>query len=232
MRQTATIQKALFKGEMRDHDSVIDFLMSQSNVMPRLNDRVLSSTTRYLDMTGGANIDKDILVLDSLSTRDVVSRFIDSLSYVTSTSGPNASSKNKLTPITVWMVADVTEAAGRQLVRNALDYSGSSRLMRLSLVHNSKSPLKDLQVEYAEMVDAALISGDIRLLNTLLKDVNAQALMDGSKSANDFGVAVLDSALQLELHNMLVSRALEFLPGQRGLVVNGRVIGNPLNAFI
>merc|ERR1712136_30718 len=34
-----------------------------------------------------------------------------------------------------------------------------------------------------------------------------------------------DSSVDLELHQLFCSRVLEFLPAQRGLVINGRVIG-------
>ena len=58
MRQTSTMQKALFKGEMKEDDNVMDFLMSQPNVMPRLNDRVLNTAgVKYVDMTGSVSDD-------------------------------------------------------------------------------------------------------------------------------------------------------------------------------
>jgi len=205
---------------MRDQSNVLDFLMSQPNVMPRLNDRVLSTATRYLDMTGGgAHGTKDVQLL---SARDLTIRLADSTSYVAS-----ASSTKKLIPISTWLVADVTNPAGRQLVRNTIDYVRNSRLMRLGLVHNSGSLLTSHQVEYVEMLQLALQTNDIRLLDNLLKEENALALMDGSKSSNDFGLALLDgNPVDLELHQLFSRRALEFLPGQRGLVINGRVIGN------
>lgn len=61
MRQTSTLQKALFKGEMKEEDNVLDFLMSQPNVMPRLNDRVLNTAgIKYVDMTGTAGDKKPL----------------------------------------------------------------------------------------------------------------------------------------------------------------------------
>ena len=209
-----------FVGEMRDQGSVLDFLMSQPNVMPRLNDRVLSSATRYLDMTGGgADGTKDV---QSLSARDLTIRLADSASYVASTT-----STKKLIPISIWLAMDVTLPAGRELVRNAVDYVRNSRLIRLSLVHNSGTLLTSNQVQYVELLQMAIRSNDIRLLDKLLKEENAQALMDGSKSGADFGMTLDDdSSVDLELHQLFCSRVLEFLPAQRGLVINGRVIGN------
>lgn len=35
MVQTPNLQKAVYKGELTDKDNVIDYIMSQPNVMPR-----------------------------------------------------------------------------------------------------------------------------------------------------------------------------------------------------
>jgi UDP-glucose:glycoprotein glucosyltransferase len=35
MAQTPSIQRAVYKGELTDKDDVLDYLMSQPNVMPR-----------------------------------------------------------------------------------------------------------------------------------------------------------------------------------------------------
>lgn len=37
MAQTPTIQKAVYRGDLSDSHNVIDFLMDQPNVMPRLD---------------------------------------------------------------------------------------------------------------------------------------------------------------------------------------------------
>lgn len=207
---------AILAGELRDQDNIVDFLMSQPNVMPRLNDRVLSTTTKYLDMTGVADVDKDV---ETLSTRDLVARFCTSAKYVSSTNSAKA-----LIPVTVWLVMDITDSAGRQLVLNALEYVDNSRLLRLGFVHNTKATLSDGEANYVDIVDAALLSNDVKLLRKLMKEANAVALIGGSKTAQDFDVDVQKSC-HLELHRLLSSRVLQFVAGQRGLVVSGRVIG-------
>ena len=206
-------------GEMKESDNVIDFLMSQPNVMPRLNDRVLSSSTKYLDLTAtvqGGNQD-----LADLSSRQLLATFADSINYV-------SSSTKALTPISVWLVADVTSSDGRALLQNGLDYIRNSRLMRLGLLHNLRQqPLSDPQVHYIETIESAISSNDVKLLDKLLKSANAEALLSGAKTAQDFGVELVQqkSAYGLKLHEMVVSRSLDFQPGQRGLLVNGRLIG-------
>lgn len=53
MQQTPAIQKAVYRGELDDTMIVIDYLMSQPHVMPRLNERILSKEVQtFLDLTG------------------------------------------------------------------------------------------------------------------------------------------------------------------------------------
>lgn len=41
MKATNELQMAVYKGRLKDKDDVLDFLMDQPNIMPRLNDRIL-----------------------------------------------------------------------------------------------------------------------------------------------------------------------------------------------
>lgn len=204
---------------MKEDDNVIDFLMGQPNVMPRLNDRVLSTSAKFIDLTGV--VASGIKDLTTLSSHQLIAAFADSISYLTSTT------KAALSPLTVWMVTDVTQEAGRELVKNALEYLGNSRLTRLTLLHNpSESSLSESALHYIETIDAALTSNDIKLLGKLLKKENAEALISGAKSGSDFSVEPTQkSSFGLKLHQLLAGRVLEFQPGQRGLIANGRVIG-------
>lgn len=204
---------------MKESDNVIDFLMGQPNVMPRLNDRVLTTSAKYVDLTG--TVESGIKDVSSLSSHQLVAALADSISYVSSTT-------KSLTPITIWVVADVTQQAGQELVLNALEYVRNSRLIRLGLLHNPESST-DSASHYIDAIDAAFSSNDVKLLAKLLKTENAQALISGQKTGSDFGVEPAQkSSFGLKLHQLLAGRVLEFQPGQRGLVANGRVIGNNL----
>ena len=50
LRQTSDLQKFVYNGALTDKDKVIDFLMTQKNIMPRLNQRVLMASNRYLNL--------------------------------------------------------------------------------------------------------------------------------------------------------------------------------------
>lgn len=63
MSQTVHFQKAIYKGKLTDSQNVIDYIMDQPNVMPRLNDRILNrELSRYLDMSGKATSTSNIEV--------------------------------------------------------------------------------------------------------------------------------------------------------------------------
>ena len=53
MKETQIIQKAIYRNQLRDEDDCLDYLMKQSHIMPRLNDRILKNEDAiYLDLTG------------------------------------------------------------------------------------------------------------------------------------------------------------------------------------
>lgn len=203
---------------MKEDDNVLDFLMSQPNVMPRLNDRVLSTNSRYIDLTG--TVEGGVTDLSSLSTNKLTAVLADSISYLTS--------KNRaLTPITAWIVADATQKSSRELLLSALEHVGTSRLVRLGLLHNVDDKVSEPAKNYIDAIDAALAKNDMKLLGKLLKEANAEAIISGKKTAADFDVEPAQkSSHGLKLHRLVAQRVLQFQPGQRGLVVNGRVLGN------
>lgn len=47
-----TLQRAAYMGELTNDMNPLDFLMERPNVVPRFNDRILSSSERILDLLG------------------------------------------------------------------------------------------------------------------------------------------------------------------------------------
>ena len=43
MKETQNLQRAVYNGHLTDSKDVLDYLMERDQIMPRLNDRVLSS---------------------------------------------------------------------------------------------------------------------------------------------------------------------------------------------
>ena len=53
MRETTTVQKAIYRNQLRDDDDCLDYMMKQPNIMPRLNDRILKAdNAAFVDLTG------------------------------------------------------------------------------------------------------------------------------------------------------------------------------------
>ena len=88
-------------------------------------------------------------------------------------------------------------------------YFRKSRLMRLiGLLHNPRLPqLSNAPVDYIESNDVAISSNDIKLLDKLLKNSNAEALLSGAKTAEDLCLQLVQqkSAYGLKLHEMVVT---------------------------
>ena len=56
MKVTNELQRAVYRNMLKDQDDVLDYLMKQPNIMPRLNDRVLKGggevAAKYIDLSG------------------------------------------------------------------------------------------------------------------------------------------------------------------------------------
>uniref|UniRef100_A0A8C9WFD8 UDP-glucose ceramide glucosyltransferase-like 1 n=1 Tax=Scleropages formosus TaxID=113540 RepID=A0A8C9WFD8_SCLFO len=57
MDSTSFFQRAVFMGQLTDDMDVVEFLMEQANVVPRINPLVLSPLRRYLDFTSSPDED-------------------------------------------------------------------------------------------------------------------------------------------------------------------------------
>lgn len=124
MGQTASLQKAVYRGKISDSDDVIEHLMNQPNVMPRLNERVLNKDqSLHLDMTGTPTTSMDVETLRKLSSRDMTATAIENLKYF------YVSKKGKtLHTTTYWIVGDLRLLESRQLLLAALEHAVNNLL--------------------------------------------------------------------------------------------------------
>lgn len=118
MTQTPVLQKAIFRGKLTDRDDVLDYLMSQPNVMPRLNQRILNKeSSLYLDMSGKATSIVDVKALLNLPTQDMTATCIENVKYFTI---PRKGSKYHT--MTYWIVGDLYCKKSRDLLMAALEH--------------------------------------------------------------------------------------------------------------
>uniref|UniRef100_A0A8C2XGP4 UDP-glucose ceramide glucosyltransferase-like 1 n=1 Tax=Cyclopterus lumpus TaxID=8103 RepID=A0A8C2XGP4_CYCLU len=57
MDTTTTFQRAVFMGQLTEDSNVVDHLMEQANVVPRMNPLILSTDRKYLDFTSKPVVD-------------------------------------------------------------------------------------------------------------------------------------------------------------------------------
>lgn len=136
MQQTPTLQKAVYRGEISDHDDIVDYLMNLPHIMPRLNQRILSGDEpRFLDLSGEAHTDiSNVNALAQLSVRDMTATLTHNLKYFTTKFSHEKLLGNPLSFITIWVVADLNTENGAKLLKNAL-----SHMVRIQALFTTQS---------------------------------------------------------------------------------------------
>lgn len=237
MKNTQTLQRAVYKGELEDKHDMIDWLMALPNIMPRLNERILSTkTSTYIDMTGGLIQNTKEVTMDeftSLSAAQMTSVIANSCHYIA------AKNNDKVRPLSIWVVADYDTSEGRALLKNAVKYSRESNGVRLCALHNPSSS-KDKAGVFSQIVEVAqntLAPAVARqFLAKVLDDDTAKKILTGSKRVQDFEVVGMDmdafvsrmesfNEEDINKHAVFASKVLGLTPGKRTIVANGRMIG-------
>lgn len=118
MNQTPLFQKAVYRGRLTDTDDVVDYLMNQPNVMPRLNQRILGKESAfYLDMSGSPSSSMDVHSLQRLSPRDMTATALENFKYFRV-----ARKSDQHHSMTYWIVGDLKAAESRELLLAALEH--------------------------------------------------------------------------------------------------------------
>lgn len=212
MNQTPTLQKAVYKGELTDRDNVVDYIMSQPNVMPRLNDRVLSSTkSHYIPLAKFSNK----LTLDMIQ---------DGISYLYL-----KSSRKDIHLLTNWIVCDLREEDGRNMLANALEQMENSGKLRVGLIINEKDNVETSSA-INQIAIAALRTQPVEKAIETIKEILKEfpAIEAGIRGISDYGLSITDNAeieSTLKQHKKFCKEILGFEGGQRGIVNNGRLLG-------
>uniref|UniRef100_A0A3Q2R1V2 UDP-glucose glycoprotein glucosyltransferase 2 n=1 Tax=Fundulus heteroclitus TaxID=8078 RepID=A0A3Q2R1V2_FUNHE len=72
MDTTAGFQRAVFMGQLTEGSNVVDYIMEQANVVPRMNPLILSTDRKYLDLTGTPVVNEweDTTMFSYLESKD------------------------------------------------------------------------------------------------------------------------------------------------------------------
>ncbi|XP_031416124.1 UDP-glucose:glycoprotein glucosyltransferase 1 isoform X2 [Clupea harengus] len=234
LETTTFFQRAVYLGELvSDHD-VVDFIMNQPNVVPRINSRILSTSRQYLDLSNTNNhfID-DYARFHFLDTREKNTAVANSMNYMTK------KDDGIIRPVTFWVVGDFDQPSGRQMLYDAIRHMKTSNNVRLGMINNpSENPTSESSV-FARAIWAAMQTQSANnaknFITKMSKEETAKAL-DGGADITDFAVGGMDvslfkSAYSTPKVDFLLSHAaycrdvLKLQKGQRAVISNGRIIG-------
>lgn len=230
MQQTPSIQKAVYKGDLNDGEPVIDFLMKQPHVMPRLNQRILSTDDPvFLDVSGNPHPDiEDVSALAQLSNSDLTATLMANIKYLGGNTSYEKFAGDRLHFHTVWVIADLKQNNGRKLLQNSLHFMKSTSGTRVAFIPNTDG------------IDSKLeLNGDLNSLvwatiNTLQPDEASDLILNLLKATEeDKKFEVPDSVLgflpatqvHLKMLRVYCQRVLKLKAFTSGLVANGRMLG-------
>ncbi|XP_047200724.1 UDP-glucose:glycoprotein glucosyltransferase 1 [Girardinichthys multiradiatus] len=247
LETTSFYQRAVYLGELATDHDVVDFIMNQPNVVPRINSRVLSTSRTYLDLSNTNNyfID-DYARFSTLDTKDKSTAVANSMNYMTKKAFPasgmattNRHDDGYIRPVTFWVVGDFDKPSGRQLLYDAIRHMKTSNNVRLGMINNPSSDLSAETSRVARAIWAAMQTQSANnaknFITKMSKEDTAEALEKGM-DIGEFAVGGMDlslfkSAYEGPKFDFLLSHAaycrdvLKLKKGQRAVISNGRIIG-------
>ncbi|XP_030630262.1 UDP-glucose:glycoprotein glucosyltransferase 1 isoform X2 [Chanos chanos] len=242
LETTSFFQRAVYLGELASDHDVVDFIMNQPNVVPRINSRILSGSRNYLDLSNTNNhfIDEYARFL-FLDTKDKNAAVANSMNYMTKKgmSSRDVSDDGFIRPVTFWVVGDFDQPSGRQLLYDAIRHMKTSNNVRLGVINNPSENPSEETSRTARGIWAAMqtqtANNAKNFITKLAKEETAQALQAGADIA-EFAVGGMDVALFksaydsskmdfLLAHAVYCRDVLKLQKGQRAVISNGRIIG-------
>jgi len=233
MKETQVLQRAVYKNQLTDSMDILDYLMQRENIMPRLNHRILSSSTSpVIALAGHQEAGLSLDTFSGLDKRSMGATMANHLPYLV---GKESSKISKLRMVTVWVVVDLETPVGRAVAKSAVSHVKSTNQMRVGFIHNTPNPgmiSKAAEAAVRNLGSSAACS----LLSKILKEDTAKKLMDGKKKLADYdipGVEMNDFIKQMDeldeelfkIHRIFVKNVLAFDESKIGMITNGKVIG-------
>ncbi|KAM8953224.1 UDP-glucose:glycoprotein glucosyltransferase 1 [Pelodytes ibericus] len=246
LETTSFFQKAVYLGEMTSEHDVVDHVMGQPNVVPRINMRILEPERQYLDFTATNNFFVDdyarFSLLDSNAKTAAVA---NSITYLTKKgmSSREIYDDSFVRPVTFWIVGDFDKPSGRQLLYDAIKHQKSSNNVRIGIVNNPSEDPSEEDTHIGRAIWAALqtqTSNNAKnFITKIIKEENAR-VVEAGQHVVEFAVGGMDVNLFREAFDspkvdFILSHAaycrdvLKLNKGERAIISNGRIIGPLLN---
>ncbi|KAM7403318.1 hypothetical protein PAMA_003984 [Pampus argenteus] len=234
LETTSFYQRAVYLGELASDHDVVDYIMNQPSVVPRINPRVLSTSRTYLDLSDTNNhfVD-DYAYFSTLDTREKSTAVANSMNYMTK------KDDSYIRPVTFWVVGDFDKPSGRQLLYDAIRHMKTSNNVRLGMINNPSAGPAAETSRVTRAIWAAMQTQSANnaknFITKMAKEETAAALEKGV-DIGDFAVGGMDVSLFKSAYDgpkfdFLLSHAaycrdvLKLKKGQRAVISNGRIIG-------
>lgn len=165
---------------------------------------------------------EDVKLLQTLNNEDLTATLMEHIKYFDAKNSLEKFMKNKLHFLTVWIVTDLNEKRGRELLKNGLLYMKANSGVRLTFVPNSdKSDALAGKTDFNAIVWS--------MLNTFEgKEATDKVLkfLDGDEAITDNVKGFLKAAeLHLKMIRVYCQRVLKFKSGVTSVITNGRIFG-------
>uniref|UniRef100_A0A8C7WFV9 UDP-glucose ceramide glucosyltransferase-like 1 n=1 Tax=Oncorhynchus mykiss TaxID=8022 RepID=A0A8C7WFV9_ONCMY len=237
MDTTNFFQRAVYMGQLTEGTDVVDHLMDQANMVPRINPLILSTDRTYLDLTASPGNKYHILVQDTtmysyLDSKDKTAVIAKRMKYFTK------NDEDGINGVTVWIVGDFEKASGRRLLLNALKHLRASAGVRVGVIDNPSggAPSEDSTVLYRAVWAALLTQKNKAAVEFVQKILKEETLgltllvfhlfslggMDADAFEKKFNTMEVDFILSQQL---FCRDVLKLHTGQRAVVSNGRILG-------
>uniref|UniRef100_UPI003AAA24A0 UDP-glucose:glycoprotein glucosyltransferase 2 n=1 Tax=Centroberyx gerrardi TaxID=166262 RepID=UPI003AAA24A0 len=235
MDTTSVFQRAVFMGQLTEGTDVVDYLMEQANVVPRMNPLILNTDRKYLDFTSSPVVDdwEDTTMFSYLDSRDKTAVMAKRMKYFTKNDEDGMSS------VTMWIVGDFEKASGRKLLLSALKHAKASPGVRVGVIDNPSGKSSEDNTVHYRAIWAALLTQKNKaaadFVQKLLKEESMQLLQQGTKMKNLLLQGMDEDAFEKKYNTLEVDfirsqqlfcrDVLKLSPGQRTVVSNGRILG-------
>ncbi|OXB83408.1 UNVERIFIED_CONTAM: hypothetical protein H355_006255 [Colinus virginianus] len=242
LETTSIFQRAVYLGELSNDQDVVEYIMNQPNVVPRINSRILMSDREYLDLTAMNNFYVDDFArFSTLDSREKTAAVANSMTYLTKRgmSSKEIYDDSFVRPVTFWIVGDFDKPSGRQLLYDAIKHQKSSNNVRISMINNPSEDPNSSNTVVAKAIWAALqtqTSNNAKnFITKMAKEEVAKALEAGADIL-EFAVGGMDTNIFKEAfespkvdfilsHAIYCRDVLKLKKGQRAVISNGRIIG-------
>uniref|UniRef100_A0A673B3C8 UDP-glucose ceramide glucosyltransferase-like 1 n=1 Tax=Sphaeramia orbicularis TaxID=375764 RepID=A0A673B3C8_9TELE len=250
LETTTFYQRAVYLGELATDHDVVDFIMNQPNVVPRINPRVLSTSRTYLDLSDttivATNLFSCYVCVFQPKYIYIIFFHLPNFYFILTLTCPHKLlchcgfiDDGYIRPVTYWVVGDFDTPSGRQLLYDAIRHMKTSNNVRLGMINNPSNDPSAETNHVARAIWAAMQTQSANnaknFITKMAKEETAAALEKGA-DIRDFAVGVrrkdrtghfiIKENFVLQGFKMsLFLDVLKLKKGQRAVISNGRIIG-------